>query len=198
MTTRDLAQLAIAAVCIGIVLHRVGVFAWLKGLAVRLSSTRPPAWLEKQWANVALVGIAAFCVLAVSGVPSLPSIQWPKIEWPSIGPAVATHFIVLHEATKDDARFGELAQELQDFDSPVSKEIAAAGWDVDILDDNQTTGTNQPHPTLAALGLFDTIDDGRRELVAFNPPASLVAKEPIPADATAETVLAMIRAKGKR
>jgi hypothetical protein len=48
------------------------------------------------------------------------------------------------------------------------------------------------------LGVFDTISDTRRELLAIAPPDKLVSKETIPADATADSVLKMIQAKGKR
>lgn len=133
-------------------------------------------------------------VLALAGAWLLLGGKLPSF----VGGGGASHFIVLHDGTNDDARFGELTQELQDSSSPVAKEISAAGWWVQVLDDDNTTGDDQPHPTLKALGLFGTIQDSRRELVAFVPPAKIVSREPLPPDATAESVLTMIRAKGKR
>lgn len=196
MSPRTLTLLTLAVACLAWGLHKLGVVAWVR-------SQRLPPWLAKYGDKLLPFALAAFCLVAAFGLPSVPSIPWPEINWPVVVPPApptpvgATHFIVLHEATKDDARFGELAQELQDSSSPAATAIAAAGWKVQVLDDNATTGSDQPHPTLAALGVFDTIADGRRELVAFNPPATLVAKEPIPADATADSVLAMIQARGR-
>lgn len=121
----------------------------------------------------------------------------PEWNWPGFG-SNATYFIVLHEGTKDDFAFQDLATELQDSASPVAKEIAAAGWRTEVLDDNTLDKNDQPHPLLKKLGVFDTISDKRRELLAIALPDTLVSKEPIPADATAESVLKMIQAKGKR
>jgi hypothetical protein len=118
-------------------------------------------------------------------------------EWPSIGGG-ATYFVLLHAVEKTDPRFAELKQEVQDSASPVGKIIAESGWRAEALDDNQTDKNDQPHPLLKKLGVFDTISDTRRELLAIAPPDKLVSKETIPADATADSVLKMIQAKGKR
>lgn len=138
--------------------------------------------------------VLVICLLAAAWLVFGSGINIP---WPSIGGG-ATHFIVLHEATKDDPKFADLAQELQDSLSPVSREVAAAGWKLWVLDDETTDKDDKPLDLLEKLGVFNSIDDNRRELLSVTPPDKLVSKEPIPADATAESVLKMIQAKGKR
>lgn len=117
---------------------------------------------------------------------------------PSIGGGGATHFIVLHDALKDDAKFADLKQEILDSASPVAKEIAAAGWRAEVLDDETTDKDDKPHPLLSKLGVFGTIEDARHELLAVAPPDKLVSKEVLPEDATAESVLALMKARGAR
>jgi hypothetical protein len=118
-------------------------------------------------------------------------------EWPVIGGG-ASHFIVLHEATKDNEAFGKLAVQLQDSSSEVSKQITAAGWKVWVLDDDNTVGSDQPNPLLVKLGVHGSIADARRELLCIAPGDKLVHKETLPPEATAATVLSIMQAKGKR
>lgn len=117
--------------------------------------------------------------------------------WPGIGGG-ATLFIVVREATKDDVRFGALKQELQDSNSTAAKEIAAAGWKSLVLDDDAMDKDDNPLPLFVKLGVYGSIADSRRELLAIAPPDKLVGKDVIPADATVDSVLAMMRARGKK
>lgn len=107
-------------------------------------------------------------------------------------------FIVLHEAQNRDAAFSTLATTLQDSATPQAQEIAAAGWTLQILDDDQLDGRKQPHPLLQKLGVFGTIEDNRRELLAIRKPDTVVHRETLAPTATAETVMATMRAKGVR
>jgi hypothetical protein len=110
----------------------------------------------------------------------------------------ASLFIVLHDGNYDDAAFSDMATEIQDSSHAVAKEIAAAGWKSWVLDDETLDGNKQPFPLLVKLGVYDSIKDGKRELLSVSPPDKLIAREPLPPDATAETVLALMKARGKR
>lgn len=110
----------------------------------------------------------------------------------------ASIFFLLHDAKYDDARFAELLQETQDSASPVGRSIAAAGWKFSAPDDDAVMGDGTPDRLLTKLGVHGTINDARRELLAVAPPDKLLAKEPVPGDATAESLLAMMKARGKR
>lgn len=110
----------------------------------------------------------------------------------------ASLFVVLHEPTKDDESFSKLAIQIQDSASTVAKEIAAAKWQALVLDDDAVDGNKQPLPLLVKLGVHGSITDSHRELLSVSPPDKLVARETIPPGATAESVLAMMRARGKR
>lgn len=110
----------------------------------------------------------------------------------------ASLFVLLHDGTHDDAKFAELVQEVQDTESPVGKAIAAAGWKAYAPDDDDVMGDGKPNPMLVKLGVHGSITDGRRELLSVDPPNKIIAKEPIPPDATAESVLLMMKARGKR
>lgn len=140
----------------------------------------------------AVVLLAAVALILWGG--ELKGLPWG---WVGSGGG-ATSFIVLHDADFSDVAFNAIALDLQDSADPASQEIAAAGWRVQVLDDETRDGNDQPHPLLTKLGVYQSITDSRRELLAIRPPDTLVSQEQIPADATTETVLAMIRAKGAK
>lgn len=110
----------------------------------------------------------------------------------------ASLFIVLHDGKHDDRAFSDLATEIQDSGHTVAKEIASAGWKAWVLDDESLDKDKQPLPLLVKLGVHGSITDGQRELLSIAPPDKLIAREPLPPDATAESVLALMRARGKR
>lgn len=118
--------------------------------------------------------------------------------FPAIGGGGATTFVVLHEGTKDDGAFSAMATRLQDSASPIRQEIDASGWKVLVLDDDATDKDDQPLPLLVGVGVHGSIADARRELLSIEPPDKLVHKETLPPTATAESVLASIKARGKR
>jgi hypothetical protein len=138
---------------------------------------------------IAFVLFLAAAWLAFGGV----SIEGCRL--PTIGGG-ADLFVVLHDGAKDDAATAELIQEFQDSDSPVAKEIAAAGWQALALDDDTTSPG--PKELLTKLGVHGSIADNRRELLAIAKPDKLVSREPIPPGTTADQLLAMMRARGKR
>ena len=106
-------------------------------------------------------------------------------------------FMVLRESTKDDLAFQEAVTELQDSESAVSKEIASHGWTVWVQDDDGVDGDNKPLDLLVKLKLHNTINDNKRFLVSLADDGTLVAKDELPPDATATTILDRIKAHGK-
>lgn len=123
--------------------------------------------------------------------------KWPEIpSWPWVNSG-ADQFIVLHEGTKDDQLFSKLAKTLQDQDSTVGKSIIDAGWGVLVLDDDAEDKDDQPLKLLKSLGVHGSITDAHRELLSVAG-GKLLKRETLPADATGESVLAMMQTRGKR
>lgn len=121
--------------------------------------------------------------------------------WQSMGASAsggASLFIVLHEPSQDDNAFSQLAVALQDEQSATAKSIADAGWHLMVLPDDAKDSNKNPLPILKTLGVYDTINDSTHELLSVAPSSKLVAKETIPAGASADTVLSMMKARGKR
>lgn len=145
----------------------------------------------KRFPLIPILAFAAAALLMWGDL--LPAVPWA---WP--GGGGVDLFVVLHEAQNRDAAFSALATTLQDSATPQAQEIAAAGWQLLILDDDQLDGQKQPLPLLTKLGAFGTIDDNRRELLAIRRPDTVVHRETLAPTATAETVMATMRAKGVR
>lgn len=113
-----------------------------------------------------------------------------------LGGSQADTFIVLHEGTKDDATFSKLAKTIQDQESTVGKAIVDAGWQVFVLDDDAEDKNDQPLPLLVSLGVYGTITDAHHELLSVAG-GKLLNRETLPADATGESVLAKMQARGR-
>ncbi len=147
----------------------------------------------KPWMLLAawVLGALTFAPLPDVGTIELPS--W--VTWPSV--SAADQFIVLHEATKDDQAFSKLTKTLQDQESTVGKAIIDAGWKVFVLDDDAEDKNDLPLTLLKAIGVHGSITDAHRELLSVAG-GKLLKRETLPADATGESVLAMMQARGKR
>lgn len=133
------------------------------------------------WLFLSLIAVGAFVLASGGGLSGGASL-----------------FIILHESTKDDEAFSKMAIQIQDSASPVAKAISDAKWKALVFDDDATDGDTKPLKLLVDLGVHGTITDSKRELLSIAPPSTLVSKEPIPPDATGETVLSMMKARGKR
>lgn len=107
------------------------------------------------------------------GLPSLVNVPGPRVVY------------ILRESDQDSAAFSRMVNNLRD--GAIAKELEAGKHQVEVLDDDNPAAAKWL-PALQGVQMPAAL------VVA--PPSKILAKQPLPADAKAETILALIKANG--
>lgn len=144
------------------------------------------------WRNALIAALAVVLLATLVGQRGCHLLSLPSWGFTTSGPRVG---YLVRESFDDTAQQARMINDLRS--GPAAKYLAEKGHTLDILDDDETDADNKPLKLLADNGLAGAFTNGQHkppELLLFV--GGKAIKTTIPADATADTVIAAFKAHG--
>lgn len=144
--------------------------------------------------NVLIVALLLCLGAVLVGQRGCAMPEWAS--WSALTPSGPRVGVLVRESFDDTAQQARMINDLRS--GPAAKYLAEKGHTLNILDDDETDPSDKPLPVLVSNGLAGAFANGQHkppELLLFSGDKSL-GKITIPADATADTVIAAFKAHG--